>query len=112
LKNIENKIKFNNITNFNNISDFTNFIKNNSKLRNERSAILFKTENEIIKIYNLYQGSAPDYFQVRMNMLINIISEKEFYFYINSGKEYGDLNTFIYFNNKDFLYIFYKRNIL
>ena len=105
LKNIENKIKFSNITNFNNISDFANFIKNNSKLRNERSAILFKKENEIIKIYNLYQGSAPDYFQATMNMLINIITEKEFNLYINSGKKYGDLNVFIYLNDKN-LYIY------
>ena len=111
-KNTPNKIKFNNITNFENISDFAYFIKNNSKLMNERSAILFKKENEIIKIYNLYQGSAPDYFQATMNMLINIISEKEFGLYINSGKEYGDLDIFIYFNDRNLYTYFFVIEII
>jgi ABC-type multidrug transport system ATPase subunit len=111
-KNTPNKIKFNNITNFENISDFAYFIKNNSKLMNERSAILFKKENEIIKIYNLYQGSAPDYFQATMNMLINIISEKEFNLYINSGKQYGDLDIFIYFNDRNLYTYFFVIEII
>ena len=103
--NIKKNIKFNNNTNFESISDFASFIKNNSKLMNERSAILFKKENENITIYNLYQGSAPDYFQATMNLLINIISETEFNLIINSGKEYGDLNIFIYTNDEN-LYIY------
>ena len=74
--------------NFPNISSFMHYIYNQSSLRNEKNIIYFHKDLNDIKIYNLYQSYSPDYYQASMNMLINIITEKEFNLIINSGSSY------------------------
>ena len=85
----------NNTNDFDNISLFQNYIYKNSKLKLEKNAILFKRKikNNEIKIYNLYHPNSPDYFQATMNMLINIITEKELNLIVNSFKGYNNNNN-------------------
>ena len=107
-KKLENEIQteWNNKIDFENIYSFRNYIFDNSKLEN--SAILFKVnkENNEIIIYNLYWMNSD--FQETMNILINIIAEKELDLSVNFGnikslesiqkmKETDNIYFFIYF---------------
>ena len=98
-------ISFNLINNtkyFENISLFQSYINKSYKydeLLFKKIIILFERNiiNKKIRIYNLYFPNAVDYFQAIMNMLINIITEKELNLNVNSLKGYINY----YPNNKN-----------
>ena len=101
-KKFENKmnIEWLNQTDFIDIFEFGNYMYKISKLKNEKSAIYIKEDENEIKIMNLYQSVSPDFYQATTNMLINILIEKYNNYIINSGKSYsfiplGSKSTFI-----------------
>ncbi len=101
-KKFENKMKIEwlNKTDFENVVQFAEYMNENSILKNEKSAIFIKENENEIKIMNLYQSVSPDFYQATTNMLINIITQKYYGYTINSGKGYsiiplGSKSTYI-----------------
>ena len=102
-KNYNENIIMNKV-NFENIFSFKNYLVNNFNCENETSIVFLKrniSNNEII-IYNIYNSQEYNYFQITMNMIISIISEKEFGIYVKLHNNFkvisnSNINFFYYF---------------
>ena len=95
----------NNSIHFENIFSFKNYLVNKFNCENETSIVFLKrniSNNEII-IYNIYNSKEYNYFQITMNMIISIISEKEFGIYVKLHNNF----KFISNSNINFFYYFF-----
>ena len=94
-KNYNGNIEIKNNINFENIFSFKNYLVNKFNCENETSIVFLKrniSNNEII-IYNIYNSKEYNYFQITMNMIISIISEKEFGIYFKLHKDNAISNS-------------------
>ena len=104
-KNYNGNIEIKNNINFENISSFKNYLVNKFNCENETSIVFLKrniSNNEII-IYNIYNSQEYNYFHITMNMIISIISEKEFGIYVKLHNNF----KFISNSNINFFYYFF-----
>ena len=104
-KNYNGNIEIKNNIHFENIFSFKNYLVNKFNCENETSIVFLKrniSNNEII-IYNIYNSQEYNYFQITMNMIISIISEKEFGIYVKLHNNF----KFISNSNINFFYYFF-----
>ena len=102
-KNYNGNIEIKNNINFENIFSFKNYLVNKFNCENETSIVFLKrniSNNEII-IYNII--NSKEYNEKLMNMLISIISEKEFGIYVKLHNNF----KFISNSNINFFYYFF-----
>ena len=103
-KNYNGNIEIKNNIHFENIFSFKNYLVNKFNCENETSIVFLKrniSNNEII-IYNIYNSKEYNYFQITMNILISIISEKEFGIYVKLHKDNAISNS-----KTNFFYYFF-----
>ena len=86
----ENKVEFKklDLNEFESIEKIDDWFYKNSKYKNEKSFLVFKKEEENIKIYNLYREYQPEYFIITTNMILNVFYKKE------TGNYFSIFDTF------------------